>query len=141
MDRKLTHDHPYAPPHREFAKVVYPPAPAPHPLVADGIFRRVRALERPLLHVGQGFEDEADDEEDDADDVGPRSEIRVSGRVRVVGRGGHGRGVEEGDGEGDGPDPEELEDPEPGEAEEMRAHLVEPVVGAGPDDPEEEEAS
>ena len=90
-----TDDHPDAPPEQYIPEIVRPPAPTPDALVADGVLGRVPALVVPLLDVGQGFEGETEEEEDEPYDVGAAAEGGVGGRVRVVGRGGHRGRVED----------------------------------------------
>ena len=116
----------------DLPEVVGMPAPAPEALVADGALV-LAAAEDVLLHVAHALHHQAYRKENDTGNVAPRPEA-------VLRVGLHGGRVEHGDGQADGPHPDHLEDPEAEEGEELVALVVEAVVLARLQDPEEQEA-
>ena len=118
--------------HDDFPKVIRMPRPAEEPHVTDSAFLRPLA-ETVLLHIAHAFHNEADDPQNHAGDVPPRPKTRLM-EVRHV------RRVKHRDRQTARPDPEHLKDPEPEKLEEVIPLVVEAVVFARLDDPEEQEA-
>ena len=110
-------------------------APAPHAGIAHGALVRLpppHHLEPVLLRVADALHGKPQDEEYYPGDVPHLPEVGLIGVP-------HSQGVQNGNGQRDGPHPQHLEDPEPQEREELVPLVVESVVLARLQDPEEQE--
>lgn len=101
--------------------------------VADRTVTSMFAAETVLLHVGHCLHDQADRVQDYASNVSARAECRMR-ELSDIWR------VEHSHRQRDGPHPEHLEDPEAKEFEEIVALVVEAIIFARLQDPEEEKA-
>lgn len=110
-------------------KIIWMPRQVKEPLVTNLALIH-RRPEAELLRVANALHDRTDGVQNHSGDVPARAERRL--RVLLdIGR------VKDGDGQRDGPDPDHLENPKPEERPEFITLVVEAVVFAGLEDPEE----